>query len=113
VSGQAGGLPFAIIATITPNILGVEYVPFDIEGSGNKKSIKMGDKVSVAFDSIKSIKNSVAGVPDSVSVTHGSGFFFKERDVVSATECRSELGGDLEFSYFDAAGYIARVNLPY
>ena len=110
VSGEAGGLPFEIIAKITPNILGVGYVPFDIQGSGNKKSIRMGDKVGAAFDSIK---NPVTGDPESVSVTHGTGFFFKDGDVVAATECRSELGGDLEFSYPNRAGYIARVNLPY
>ena len=110
VSRKAGGLPFEIIAQITPNIVGVEFVPFDIQGSGNKKSIKMGDKVAAAFDSIK---NPVTGVPESASVTHGTGFFFKEGDVVAATLCRSELGGKLEFSYPDKAGYIARVNLPY
>ncbi len=110
VSGQAGGLPFSIIATITPNILGVEYVPIDIQGSGIKKNIKMGDKVWAAFDSIK---NPVTGDPESANVIHGTGFFFKEGQVVAATECRSELGGDLQFSYPDAAGYIARVNLPY
>lgn len=110
VSGQAGGLPFSIIAEITPNIVGAEFVPFEIEGSGRRRSVKMGDKVSAAFDTIK---NPVTGEPETPTVIHGSGFFFKEGDVVAATECRSELDGELKFSYPDKAGYIARVNLPY
>ena len=110
VSGQSGGLPFEIIAKITPNIVGAEFVPIEIEGSGSKKTVKMGDKVSAAFDTIK---NPVTGEPETPTVVHGSGFFFKEGDVVAATECLSELGGELEFSYPDKAGYIAHVNLPY
>ncbi len=110
VSGQSGGLPFEIIAKITPNIVGAEFVPFDIQGSGNKKSIKMGEKVAAAFDTIK---NPATGEPEVPTVVHESGFFFKNGVAVAATECRSELGGELEFSCPDKAGYIARVNLPY
>ena len=110
VSGEAGGLPFEIIAQDNSQysrsrVRTVRYPRFR-----KQKNIRMGDKVGAAFDSIK---NPVTGDPESVSVTHGTGFFFKDGDVVAATECRSELGGDLEFSYPDKAGYIAWVNLPY
>lgn len=104
-SGQAGGLPFEIIASIVSNMLEPQFVPFQFNVQGKNSSAKMGDAVSMAFEPVK---NPVTGDPEGIRIEHETGFLFKGADVVSAKECRASVG-ELSFSWPDKNGFVTQV----
>jgi hypothetical protein len=104
-SGQAGGIPFEIIASLVSNLSGPHFVPFQFNVRGKGSSAKIGDVASMSFEPIK---NPVTGLPESVRIEHETGFLFKGADVVSAKECRATVG-DLNFSWPDKAGFVTTV----
>ncbi len=104
-SGQAGGIPFEILATTFSKILEPRFVPFHFQINGRHSSLKMGDAVLASFEPIR---NPVTGENESVSVNHGTGFVFKEAECVSAEEMRAAVG-ELSFSWPKKAGFIAQV----
>jgi len=104
-SGQAGGLPFEIIASIVSNMLEPQFVPFQFNVQGKNSSAKMGDAVSMAFEPVK---NPVTGDPEGIRIEHETGFLFKGADVVSAKECQASVG-ELSFSWPDKNGFVTQV----
>jgi hypothetical protein len=104
-SGQAGGLPFEILATTFSKILEPLFVPFTFTLKGKNSSMKMGDAVTA---SMAPIKNPVTQEPESVRVDHGTGFVFQKADCVSADEMRVS-AGELKFSWPKKAGFVAQV----
>ena len=105
VSGEAGGMPFEIMVT-TLSKVDMKFVPFEFNISGKNSSARIGQEAVMAFESIK---NPVTGEPESSRVEHGTGFLFKGADVVSGKECKSSLGGELDFSWPDKAGFVTQV----
>ena len=104
-SGQAGGVPFEIIATTFSKILEPKFVPFRFEMNGRDSSVKIGD---AAMTSFAPIRNPVTNEPESVSVNHSTGFIFKQAECVAAKEMRVD-AGELNFSWPDKAGFFAQV----
>ena len=104
-SGQAGGMPFEIIVT-TLSKVDIQFVPFEFNINGSKSSAKMGSAASMSFEPIK---NPVSGEEESIRIEHGTGFLFKGADVVSGKECRANLGGKLDFSWPNKAGFVTQV----
>lgn len=104
-SGEAGGLPFEIIATTFSKILDPQFVPFEFHLNGKYSSARIGKAVQIVM---QPIKNPVTGQSEGVRIVHETGFIFKEADVVSATECRCSVDG-LSFSWPNKAGFVARV----
>jgi len=104
-SGQAGGMPFEIIATTFSKILEPRFLAFEFEMNGRNSSVKIGDAAIASFEPIK---NPVTREPESVSVSHGTGFIFKEAECVSAEQMRVAVG-ELDFSWPNKAGFIAQV----
>ena len=104
-SGQAGGQPFEIIASLVSNLSGPYFVPFQFNLEGRNSSAKMGDMASMAFEPIK---NPVTGEEEGIRVDHDSGFFFKNAEVVSAKEMTSTFG-ELNFSWPNKAGFVAKI----
>jgi hypothetical protein len=104
-SGKAGGLPFEIFPMLVTNFLNPQYVAFQFNVSGKNSSARMGNAASIAFEPIK---NPVTGAEESIRVEHGTGFIFKDAEVVSAKECRASSGG-LNFSWRDKAGFVTRI----
>jgi hypothetical protein len=76
-SGQAGGLPFEILATTFSKLLEPQFVSFDFVIDGAKSSVKIGKTASTAF---APILNPVTREPESVRVEHATGFIFKGAD---------------------------------
>ena len=105
-SGQAGGLPFEIIASLVTNLSGPHFVPFQFNLQEKSSSARMGDAVAMAFEPVK---NPVTGEPEGIRIEHDTGFLFKNADVVSARECRASIG-ELNFSYPNKAGFVTQVN---
>lgn len=104
-SAQVGGMPFEILVQVVNKFLAPQFVRFQYQGSGRNTSVKFGDVASIAFEPIK---NPVTGGPEDIRVQHGTGFMFKEAEVVSAKESHSSVPG-LTWSNSNTAGFIARV----
>lgn len=104
-SGQAGGMPFEIIASLITNLIGPEFMAFQFDDQGKNSSAKIGDAVSMGFEPIK---NPVTGEDEGIRIEHETGFLFKGADVVSARECRASIG-ELNFSWPDKSGFVTQV----
>ena len=105
-SGQAGGLPFEILATTFSTLLEPRFVPFDFHLDGLKSSVRLGDEFQIALEPIK---NPVTGEPEQVTVNHGTGFIFKTAECASAREGKVQ-AKEMEFSYPNKAGFVARIH---
>jgi hypothetical protein len=104
-TGQAGGLPFEIIAATFSKVLEPQYVSFTFDIKGKNSRAKMGNAVTVDFEPVK---NPVTGAPEGVRVEHETGFIFKSAEVVSAKTCQASVG-ELRFSYPNKSGFVAQV----
>lgn len=104
-SGQAGGLPFEIIATTFSKVLDPQYVPFKFHLDGRNSSVQVGNVMSLALEPIK---NPVTGEPESVRVHHATGFIFKEAEAVSAAKMDVKVG-ELNFSWPNKAAFVTKV----
>lgn len=105
-SGQAGGLPFEILATTFSKVLDPIFTTFHFNLDGRNSSVRIGDALNVALEPIK---NPVTGEPESVRLEHATGFIFQSAEAVSGKECRVKVPG-LSFSWPDKAGFVTRVN---
>lgn len=104
-SGQAGGLPFEILATTFSTLLEPQFVPIDFKIDGVNSSVTVGSDVRITLEPIK---NPVTREPEQVAVNHGTGFIFKVAEACSARE-GSVKAEQMSFSYPDKAGFISRI----
>ncbi len=104
-SGQAGGLPFEILATTISKILDPVFSPVQFNLDGRNSSVRVGNQLNIALEPIK---NPVTGEPESVRVEHATGFIFKGAEAVSGKECNVNVPG-LSFSWPDKAAFVTRV----
>ena len=105
-SGQAGGLPFEILATTFSKVLDPIFAPIRFDMNGRDSSVRIGDSLDIAMEPIK---NPVTKEPESVRVEHATGFIFQSAEAVSGKVCRVDVPG-LSFSWPDKAGFVTRVN---
>jgi hypothetical protein len=103
VSGQAGGMPFEIIAQVVPEVE-VRFASFSFDLNGKESAARIGDEVEMVFEPVK---NPVTGDSEGIRIQHETGFLFQEAEVVSNKVCRSSAGGALDFAWPDKAGFIA------
>jgi hypothetical protein len=104
-AGQAGGLPFEILATTFSNVLEPQFVPFNFNINGVNSSVTVGSKFRITLEPIK---NPVTKEPEQVSVDHGTGFIFQKAEACSAREGTVD-AENMKFSYPDKAGFISRI----
>ena len=104
--GEAGGLPFEILATTFTTVLEPRFVPFDFHFDGLHSSVRVGDEMKIVLEPIR---NPVTKKPEQVEVNHGTGFIFQRAECASAKEgvVNAE---EMQFSYPDKAGFIARIH---
>lgn len=105
-SGQAGGLPFEILATTFSTLLEPRFVPFDFKLDGLGSSARLGNDIRIALEPIK---NPVTGNPEQVTMNHSTGFIFQTAECASAREGAVDID-EMKFSYPNKAGFIARVH---
>ncbi|HTF45206.1 MAG TPA: DUF1326 domain-containing protein [Terriglobales bacterium] len=103
--GQAGGMPFEILATTFSNLLPPHYVPFEFHLNGKESAVKAGNVMQIVTEPVK---NPVTGQPEGVRVEHETGFIFKTAEVVSGTVCEANIDG-LRFSWPNKAGFVASI----
>ncbi len=105
-SGQAGGLPFEILAQTFSKVLDPIFAPIHFHLDGRNSSVRVGVALNIATEPIK---NPVTGEPEDVRVEHGTGFIFKSADAVSGKECQVNVPG-LAFSWPDKSAFVTRVS---
>ena len=104
-SGQAGGMPFEIIAQTFSKVLDTQYVPFTFNVEGRNSSASLGKAVTMQLEPIK---NPVTGEPEGLRVEHETGFMFKSAECVSARSWKASVG-ELNFSGQGNAGFVSRI----
>ena len=104
-SGQAGGLPFEILATTFSTLLEPQFVPMNFNIDGVNSSVTIGSQFRITLEPIK---NPVTREPEQVAVNHGTGFIFKTAEACSAREGAVE-AENMSFSYPEKAGFISRI----
>ncbi|HEY2574071.1 MAG TPA: DUF1326 domain-containing protein [Verrucomicrobiaceae bacterium] len=104
-SGQAGGLPFEILAHTITKLLDPVFTSIRFHFNGRNSTLDAGDALHIATEPIK---NPVTGEPEDVRVEHGTGFIFKSADAVSARTCNVSVPG-LAFAWPDKAGFVTKV----
>jgi hypothetical protein len=104
-SGQAGGLPFEILATTFNTLLEPQFTSFQFNMDGVNSSVTVGSNFRI---SLEPIKNPVTKEPEQVAVNHGTGFIFQQAEACSARE-GSVKEQQLSFSYPDKAGFVSRI----
>jgi hypothetical protein len=102
-SGQAGGMPFEIIAATLTTVLDPQFVPMTFELNGRNSSARIGDSIEIG---LSPIKNPVTGDEEGVRIVHDTGFIFQQADVTAAPVCNARVQG-LNFSWPDHAGFVA------
>ncbi len=105
-SGQAGGLPFEILAQTFSTVLDPIYTSIDVKLDGRNSTARVGSQMDVELEPIK---NPVTGEPEDVRIEHGTGFIFKSADAVSGKACRVDVPG-LAFSWPDKAAFVTTVH---
>ena len=106
VSGKAGGLPFEILATTMTTFHEPRFVPFDFHFDGLNSSVNVGDVLRIALEPIR---NPVTKEPEQVEVNHVTGFIFQKAECASARKGELDTS-EMQFSYPDKAGFIARIH---
>lgn len=104
-SGQAGGLPFEILATTFTTLLEPQFARFEFNIDGVNSSVRVDDRFRIALEPIR---NPVTREPEQVAVNHGTGFIFKTAECASAREGAVNYE-KMSFSYPDKAGFISRI----
>jgi hypothetical protein len=104
-SGQAGGLPFEILATTFSKILEPQFVNLVFKFNGAASSVKMGEAAAAALGPIR---NPVTQEPETVRVDHATGFIFQKAECLSADEMRVSVG-ELKFSWPKKAAFLSQV----
>ena len=105
-SGNAGGLPFEILATTFTTVMEPQFVSFHVNISGLESTARLGNDLRIALEQIR---NPVTGEPEQVTVNHGTGFIFKSAECASAREGSVAVDG-MNFSYPNKAGFVARIH---
>ncbi len=105
-SGEAGGLPFEILAGTFTTLLEPKFVPFTFKMDGARSSVRVGGEQFKI--SLEPIRNPVTKEPEQVAVNHGTGFIFQTAEALSAREGAVAVD-QMTFSYPDKAGFVARI----
>lgn len=106
MTGQAGGLPFSILATTFSKVLDPVFVPFEVDVRGEHSSFKMGN---AAKSVMEAITNPVTKEPHFADVEMPTGFIFTKGAVYSNKECWVK-DRDLNFSHPNKNAHLAIVN---
>jgi hypothetical protein len=109
VSGQAGGLPFEIVAGTFAEVLDPLLLPFDFRVDGPRSSVSIGPVLRVALEPIKS---PVMGNPVAGRIVLERGFVFKEA-LVTSLDVFTVLDREVKFAYPGKNGHYAVVDYPY
>jgi hypothetical protein len=104
-SGQAGGMPFEIIAATVTTLGGPYFVPCQFTVNGKHGTARLGDAVAIETESIR---NPVTGAEESIRIEHETGFIFKSGLCVSAKTGRVT-SGELNYSWPGKAAFVAKI----
>ncbi len=106
MSGQAGGLPWEILAAIISDLKEPRFVPIEIKLDGRRSSLKIP---GLAEASLTPIKNPVTGEEETPSVILPQGFIFREGHVARSTASWVN-DGDIQREQTGQNGFYAEID---
>ncbi len=109
IRGEAGGLPFHILAVVVDRWLEPLSLPFDFEVDGPRSSVTVG---SIARAELEPIRSPVMGNPVGGKIVLDNGFIFKEA-LVTSLAVFSLMDREMKYSYPGQNGHYALVEYPY
>ncbi len=105
MSGQAGGLPFEILAATLSRLLDPLFVPIDFKVAGPRSSVTVG---SVAKAVLEPIQSPVMGNPVEGKIVLEKGFVFKEA-LVTSLDVFTVMDREIRMAYPGQNGHYAVV----
>ena len=105
--GQAGGMPFSILAGTWSRIIGPQFAKVNINVAGQASSVEVEGKMKFNF---KSIKNPVTKAEVFPKVVLPQGFIFKEGDQYQLDEFWVSEGHELQFAHPGKCAEYAKIN---
>lgn len=106
VSGQAGGPPFAILATTFSHILGPHFVKIAMKVAGKDTEVSVDTQVRISF---QPIRNPVTKAEASPKVVLPQGFIFQEGEQYALKEFWVNAGPELNFAHPGKCAELAKV----
>ena len=105
MSGQAGGLPFELIAKTFSTLLEPRFVPIDFKVAGKDSGITIGKLMNVILEPMR---NPATGAIHEAQIVLPNGFILEKGDVLNTKQCVVN-DGPINFSYPGKNGHYAVV----
>jgi hypothetical protein len=105
ITGNAGGLPWAIVSATIDKWLEPGYVPFEWKFDGVHSSFKVGE---VAHATAEPLRNPVTGKDTRAIIIIPDGFIFQEGEIAS-TRAFAVFASGIKYAYPGKNAHIATV----
>lgn len=106
VSGEAGGMPFGILAGTFSRMLEPRFVKIDVEVAGKDTSAAVDGRIKMSFQPIRNPVTKAEAYP---RVVLPQGFIFKEGEQYSLKEFWVSDGPELNFAHPGKCAELAKV----
>ncbi len=106
VSGEAGGAPFAILATTFSHVQGPEFVEIDMRVAGKDTVVTVNGRVKISFQPIRNPVTKAEAYP---KVVLPQGFVFQEGEQYALKEFWVSDGPELSFAHPGKCAELAKV----
>lgn len=106
LTGQAGGAPWAILATTFSHVVGPFFVPIVIKIAGKDTEVEVDGRIRFSF---LPIRNPVTKEEATPKVVLPQGFIFKDGDQYALKEFWVNASPEIQFAHPGKCGELAKV----
>ncbi len=107
ISGEAGGLPWEILADTFSHFMDPRFVPIHMKAAGPDSEVEVDGQIKLSF---QPIRNPVTKAEVSPKVVLPEGFIFKESDQYALKEFWVNVGPELNFAHPGKCAELAKVH---
>ena len=106
ISGEAGGLPFAILAATFSHVLGPHFVKITTKVAGKDTEVAVDGRIKISFQPIRNPVTKAEAYP---KVVIPQGFIFQEGEQYALKEFWVSEGPELSFAHPGKCAELAKV----
>ena len=106
ISGEAGGLPFAILAATFSHVLGPHFVKITTKVAGKDTEVAVDGRIKISFQPIRNPVTKAEAYP---KVVIPQGFIFQEGEEYALKEFWVSEGPELSFAHPGKCAELAKV----
>ncbi len=106
ISGEAGGLPWEILAGTFSHVVGPHFVKIDMKLAGQDTEVEVDGHIKLSFQPIRNPVTKAEAYP---KVVLPQGFIFKEGDQYTLKEFWVNAGPELSFAHPGKCAELAKV----